>query len=285
VEYVWPVVYALLLWWFSTGLIFYLDSLPRTTFKYSMAGGTLLLIAAFVCLWRTAEDRSLVGVYAAFSSAIVVWGWQEMSLYMGFVTGTRKHRCPQGCSGLKHFGHAIAANLWHELAIIASAGVIVWLTWDASNHTGLWAFLLLWWMHLSARLNVFLGVRNVSEEFVPAHMEVLKGFLTKKPMNLLFPVSITATTALTVVLALWAAGATDEVSRTGYLLLCGLAGLGVIEHWMLMLPLPVEKLFGWSLSRKRGGEEPSEPRVMRDTTVHSVFMLEPVKRAAIWRTP
>ena len=49
-------------------------------------------------------------------------------------------------------------------------------------------------MHLSARLNVFLGVRNVSEEFVPAHMEVLKSFLTRKPMNLLFPVSVTAAT-------------------------------------------------------------------------------------------
>ena len=37
---VWPIAYALLLWWFSTGTIFYLDSLPRRTFKWSMAGGT-----------------------------------------------------------------------------------------------------------------------------------------------------------------------------------------------------------------------------------------------------
>ena len=68
-----------------------------------------------------------------------------------------------------------------------------WL-WDSQNHVGLWTYLLLWMMHLSARLNVFLGVRNVSEEFVPARMEVLKSFLTRKPMNLLFPVSVTAAT-------------------------------------------------------------------------------------------
>ena len=263
-DYVWPILYALLLWWFSTGTIFYLDSRPQWTFKWSMAGGTLLFAAALVCLWRTAGDRSLTGVYAAFTSAVVAWGWQEMSLYMGYVTGPRKHRCAAGCSGIRHFGHAIAANLWHELAIVASAGAIVWLTWEATNHTGVLAFLMLWAMHLSARLNVFLGVRNVSEEFVPEHMAVLKSFLTRKPMNLLFPFSVTATTIITVLLFLWAGTATDVESRTSYLLLGGLAALGVIEHWMLMLPLPIEKLFSWSLRRgenRSGSTHVSHQRV------------------------
>lgn len=264
-EYAWPIVYALFLWWFSTGTIFYLDSLPRRTFKWSMAGGTLLLAAAFVCLWRTAGDRSLIGVYAAFSSAVVAWGWQELSLYTGYVTGPRKHACAPGCAGAGHFGHAIAANLWHELAIIASAAVIVYLTWDATNHVGVLTFLMLWIMHLSARLNVFLGVRNVSEEFVPEHMAVLKSFLTKKPMNLLFPFSVTAATILTTVLFALAYGAGDDVERTGYLMLGALAALGLIEHWMLMVPLPVEKLFTWSLSgRKAADKTPhgNEQRVM-----------------------
>lgn len=248
-DYVWPIAYALLLWWFSTGIILYLDSRPQRTFRWSMAGGTLLFAAALVCLWRTAGDPSLTGVYAAFTSAVVAWGWQEMSLYMGYVTGPRKHRCRAGCSGLRHFGHAIAANLWHELAIVATAGAIVWLTREATNHTGVLAFLMLWGLHLSARLNVFLGVRNVSEEFVPEHMAVLRSFLTRRPMNLLFPVSVTAATILTVLLFLWAGSAADAESRTTYLLLGALAALGVIEHWMLVLPLPVEKLFGWSLRR------------------------------------
>lgn len=263
-DYAWPVVFALLLWWFSTGIIFYLDSRPQWTFKWSMAGGTLLLAAALVCLWRTAGDPSLTGVYAAFTSAVVAWGWQEMSLYMGYVTGPRKHRCAAGCSGIRHFGHAIAANLWHELAIIGTAGAIVWLTWDASNHAGVLAFLMLWGMHLSARLNVFLGVRNVSEEFVPEHMAVLKSFLTRKPMNLLFPFSVTAATILTVLLFLWAGSAADAEQRTTYLLLGGLAALGLIEHWMLVLPLPVEKLFSWSLrggKAETGGSHHSHPRV------------------------
>ena len=37
-----PVLYALFVWWFSTGLILYLDGLPRRTFRWSMLGATVL---------------------------------------------------------------------------------------------------------------------------------------------------------------------------------------------------------------------------------------------------
>jgi hypothetical protein len=38
-QYALPVLFALFLWWFSTGAILYLDGLPQRTFKWSMAGG------------------------------------------------------------------------------------------------------------------------------------------------------------------------------------------------------------------------------------------------------
>jgi hypothetical protein len=37
----------------------------------------------------------------------------------------------------------------------------------------------------------------------------------------------------------------------GFSLLAALASLAVFEHWLLMLPLPVEKLFTWSLPQGR----------------------------------
>jgi putative photosynthetic complex assembly protein 2 len=111
--------------------------------------------------------------------------------------------------------------------------------------------MLLWAMHLSARLNVFLGVRNVSEEFVPAHMAVLKSFLTVKPMNLLFPFSVTAASIGAVLLFQEAFSATAGEDRAGWSLLAALAALALFEHWMLMLPLPVEKLWKWSLPHRR----------------------------------
>jgi putative photosynthetic complex assembly protein 2 len=246
-DYALPIAYALCLWWFSTGLIFYLDQLPVRTFRWSMAGATALLGASLYVIWMTGPDTSSWGVYAAFTAGVLAWGWQEISLYTGYVTGPRKHRCEAGCSGWRHFGHAIGVNLWHEIAIILVAAVIAILSWGNENQWGLWSYLLLWVMHLSARLNVFLGVRNVSEEFVPAHMEVLKSFLTRKPMNLLFPVSVTAGTAAAVALFHQAFTAADAGEITGFSLLAALASLAVVEHWLLMLPLPVEKLFRWSL--------------------------------------
>jgi putative photosynthetic complex assembly protein 2 len=245
-----PIGFALLLWWFSTGLIFYLDQLPVRTFKWSMAGGTLVLGAALWVISTEAADGSLFAVYAAFTAGVLAWGWQELSLYTGFVTGPRKHACEAGCGGWRHFGHALGVNLWHEIAIVVVAAAIALLSWGQPNPWGLYAYLLLWAMHLSARLNVFLGVRNVSEEFVPAHMAVLKSFLTRKPMNLLFPFSITAATIGAVLLFQEAFSAPTDEEKAGWSLLAALASLAVFEHWMLMLPLPVEKLWKWSLPHR-----------------------------------
>jgi putative photosynthetic complex assembly protein 2 len=245
------IAYALCLWWFSTGLIFYLDQLPVRTFKWSMAGATGLLALSLYVIWHMRADTSLFAVFASFTCGVIAWGWQEISLYTGFVTGPRKHRCAEGCSGWRHFGHAIGVNLWHEIAIVIVAAAIVWLSWESDNQWGLWSYLLLWIMHLSARLNVFLGVRNVSEEFVPAHMEVLKGFLTRKPMNLLFPFSVTGGTIGSILLFQQAFSAADPAVAAGFSLLAALASLAVLEHWLLMLPLPVEKLFRWSLPNRR----------------------------------
>ncbi len=249
--YALPIAYALFLWWFATGLIFFLDQLPVRTFKWSMAGGTALLAASLWVIWAVSEDTSLFAVYASFTGGVLAWGWQELSLYTGYVTGPRKQSCPAGCSGWRHFGHALGVNLWHEIAIVAVALAIWGLCGKAVNNWGLWAYILLWAMHLSARLNVFLGVRNVSEEFVPAHMAVLRSFLTVKPMNLLFPFSVTAASIGAVLLFQEAFSATAGEDRAGWSLLAALAALALFEHWMLMLPLPVEKLWKWSLPHRR----------------------------------
>ena len=39
----WPALYVLLLWWFSTGVILYLNGLPRATHKWTMFWATVLL--------------------------------------------------------------------------------------------------------------------------------------------------------------------------------------------------------------------------------------------------
>lgn len=94
-----PVVYAVLLWWFSTGLILLLDHAPRRTHPWSMAAATLLLAGALVMVRASAGDTGAGGAYTAFTAALVVWGWQEMSYYMGFISGPRPVACPPSLRG------------------------------------------------------------------------------------------------------------------------------------------------------------------------------------------
>lgn len=233
------IVYVVVLWGLSTALIFYLDSLPTTTFRWSMMAATLVLLVCAFTMLRLQDDGSTLAIAMSFAAGLLAWGWTEMALYMGYVTGPRKHRCADGCSGIKHFGHAVNANLWHELVVILFAGLI----WLSGNSTAFWCFTMLWLMHLSARLNVFLGVRNISVEFVPDHMDVLKGFLRRRRMNALFPFSVFALSVLTIYLAIQPQTFDITMAAT-------LAAIGLLEHVLLMLPLPIEKLWHWSLSRK-----------------------------------
>ncbi len=241
-----PVAFALFVWWFSTGLIIFLDNLPRHTFRYSMLAGTFVLVTALDALGWSAWRNDVSSLYCAFTCGVLVWGWLEMSFYLGYVTGPRKVRCAHGCHGWAHFGHAILVSLYHELAILALAGVVIALTWGAPNHVGLWTFLVLWWMHQSARLNVFLGVRNIDEEFLPDHLDHLRSFFRKRRMNPLFPVSILASTAVLAWLIVGAATA-PHAEAVGRAFVATMMGLAIIEHWFLMLPLPSARLWRWSL--------------------------------------
>ena len=241
-------LYALFIWWFSTGLIILLDNLPPRTFRWSMAAGTAVFAAALCGLAASGADTSTAGAYLAFTCAVLAWGWQEMSFFMGYVTGPRKTGSPPGCGGWRHFGHGVAACLYHELAIAVTAGLIVALTWNAPNQVGNWTFLLLWAMRQSAKLNFFLGVLNLSEEFLPAHLGFLKSFLARKPMNLLFPLSVTAGTVATTLLAQRAMQpGLAESQAAGLAFLITMLALAVLEHWFLVLPLPFARLWSWVL--------------------------------------
>ena len=270
--YGYPALYALFVWWFSTGLIIWLDNLPPRTFRFSMAGGTAVFA---VVLWRLgagAADTSVAGAYAAFTYAVLAWGWHEMSFFMGYVTGPRRTASPAGCSMGASFVHGVQACLWHELAIIATAAVIVAASWGAPNQVGTWTFLALWGMRTSAKLNFFLGVLNLSEEFLPAHLDYLKSFLRKRPMNALFPVSVTAGTVL--IAWLWQAAAAPgvtEVQAAGLTFVIAMLLLAVVEHWMLVLPLPFAKLWSWVLQLRRPAQAvPGETEPLHATTASPV---------------
>lgn len=269
--YLAAAVYSTFLWWFSTGIIFYLNARPMHTFRWSMLGGSVILIGALYGLWASAGTTTVSGAYIAFTCGLLIWGWHTMSYYMGMITGPRRDQCPSNCRGWRHFIHAVETSLYHELAIIATAVLMVVLTWGQPNHFGLWTFVVLWGMHVSAKLNVFLGVRNLNKEFIPPHLSYLTGFFRRRSMNLLFPISVTVGTVITLVLvqASMASGA-SPFAATGYTLLATLMALAVLEHWFMILPIPAETLWRWSLDPapvSRGKAEPTnKSRAAKDSS-------------------
>ena len=103
-------------------------------------------------------------------------------------------------------------------------------------------------MRLSAKLNVFLGVRNLNEQFLPDHLRYLHSYFRCRPGNRFFPVSVIAIGALAA--AAWhgavaQSGTAFDVAACSFVAM--LLSLAWLEHWFMVLPLPTERLWTWGL--------------------------------------
>ena len=252
-----PSLYCLAVWWFSTGVIVFLNNLPRRTFPVSFAAATLLALVSLHRLAASSHDVSVAGAYAGFTYGVLVWGWHEMAFFMGFLTGPRRTACAPGCRGWARFCQAVQACIHHELAIVLTGAAVVWACRGAPNQVGMWTFLLLWLMRLSAKLNVFLGVLNLGEPFLPAHLTYLLSFMARRRMNWLMPFSLCG--GLLGVAWLARLALPPDIlaaSLTGLVFLVTMLALAVLEHALLVLPLPFTALWGWWL-RNKSARNPS----------------------------
>ena len=248
------VVFAVFMWWFCTGIVLLLDTLPSTTFRWSMLISSALSVAALLGLAHTAQQTSLAGAYCAFTCALLVWGWHELSFLTGWITGPRKTALPAIVTGWPRFTAAVQAILWHELAIMAVGALIIAITWNAPNQVGTGTFVLLWVMRVSAKLNLFLGVRNLSEEFLPPHLAYMASFFRRRRLNALLPWSVLGGSigvALLVNAAL--APGVAPATAVGSTLVASLLALAVVEHLMLVMPLNATALWRWAMRKHPPG--------------------------------
>jgi putative photosynthetic complex assembly protein 2 len=242
------ILFAVFLWWASTGAILFLDGLPRRTYIASMAAMSLIAAVSLAALWFTRGATTSGAVVIAFTSALALWAWNEMAFLMGFITGPRKRAATPGVRGFARFRESAATLITHEIAILATALLIWIITRDGQNLFGLWTFLILWVMRLSTKINIFLGAPNITEEFLPPHLAYLATYFRKRPMNGFFPVSVT----LATLAAAWLAHLAFVPGRgagevLGYSLIAALTALAALEHWLLFVPLPAQRLWAWSL--------------------------------------
>lgn len=252
-EYAPWVVLPVLVWWLSTGLVLYLDGLPRSTHRWSARLATLALPALLYAFADASRDPSALGACLAFFYAVMIWGWLELTYLLGWLTGPRSEPCPPRCSLAQRFGLGVQTSLYHELATVVLGALMLALAAGGPNPFGAWAFAVLWAMRWSTKLNIFLGVPNLTEEFWPEHMRYLSSYCGHRPMNSLFPVSVTLATVVLVILVQAAAAATAPVAQAGFTMVATLMALALLEHWFLVLPVREAALWQWALDRRRGG--------------------------------
>jgi putative photosynthetic complex assembly protein 2 len=241
-------LFAVFIWWFSTGLVLLLDRLPHGALRWGLWLSSLLAVTAFVALAHTARELSVANAYCAFTCALLVWGWHELSFLSGWITGPRKTALPSGTTGWPRFVQSLRAILWHELAIVAVGLAIVAVTWGQPNQVGTQTFLVLWVMRTSAKLNLFFGVRNLSEEFLPPQLAYLQSFFRRRAMNPLLPISVLGAGAVLTNMLIGAADpATAPAQVVGTALVGSMLALALIEHLLLVLPIPATGLWRWAL--------------------------------------
>ena len=244
-------IIALFIWWFSTGTILmavkYADRAgPRARAITTWSALPLILIGAYGAWW-SANQTDVLGVYVAFLAALAIWGWIELAFLTGAITGPNDRPLPGSVPEWERFIRAWGTVAYHEMLLVAALIILALVLWHAPNAIAFWTFGVLFFARVSAKLNLFLGVPRINVEFLPQALAHLPSHFRIRAMNWLFPVSVTALTfaAACWLQRLYAAETAGEI--TGFALLTALTALAALEHWVMVLPIPDERLWRWML--------------------------------------
>ena len=170
--------------------------------------------------------------------------FQELTFYLGYVTGPRREASPPGLTGWRLWMHALGASLYHEISILLTFAAMLLMGAGSDNQMALYTFVLIWVMHESARINVLGGVRNVNAEWLPTHLDFLRSFLRQAPLTTLFCISTGLIALLFVVqFDLIFALPFEGFHRSMMVMLTTLTGLALLEHICLVVPVPLTLLW------------------------------------------
>jgi len=256
---------ALFVWWLSTGAILmavkYADR--RGEAARVKATWAALPLAGFgvVGIWVSLPDASIFGVYIGFLAALALWGWIELAFLTGVITGPNTQPMPERTTDEgARFMRAWGTIAHHETLLVFVLTALVVASWNAANMFAMWTFAVLYVARISAKLNLFLGVPKVQIDFLPDALAHLPSHFRIRPISWFFPISITL---LSLAVGCWlerlyTAQTPGEI--TGFALLTALTGLALFEHWMMVIPIPDERLWRWMLPETTRAPKPSNSK-------------------------
>lgn len=240
---------ALFVWWFSTGAILLAVRRADRTGEHLLLvlAGVPFLLIGMALVAGSLQATGVAAVYQGFLGALAVWGWIELAFLAGAITGPMRDDAAPGQDGRARFMRAFATLAYHEGLLLVGLFGLAIASQGAPNRMALSTYMVLFLARICAKLNLFYGVPRINTEFVPARLTHLKSYFRQGPITIAFPIAITVLTALLAACAhaLWTAGTDARV--VGYALLTALTALALLEHWLMVIPLPDAKLWRWML--------------------------------------
>lgn len=254
-----------LAWWLSTGVVLLLNYRSETTRRLAFAVMTVISGSALYALPEVSQQHSASGALTGFLCGLAIWAWLEMSYLMGYITGPRKAPCDERCSGPERFWLGLQTSLYHEILVLAAIVGSAVLSAGGNNRVAAATCATLGLMRWSAKLNLFLGVRNYNQDWLPSHLAYLDSYTRRARMNPFFPVAVLVASGVTLFLLQRAITTADPFLRAADLLVSALLALAVLEHWFLMLPFGESALWRWAQS---GGKERRGAKARRSKSHH-----------------
>ena len=242
---------AVIAWWVSTGAILF--AVHRADDRGPAARRAIVLLSApvaligFLMVRASLDQMTTTNVYMSFFGALLVWGWIELSFLTGYVTGPNQRPLDARSPSRGRFIQAVQAVAFHELLLLAGLVTLIAMSAQSENRIGMACFLILFLARVMAKLNLFFGVPRINTEFIPSALTHLTSYFRQGPITFAFPVAITVLTALLAVCAERLMSAQSDVTVVGFGLLTALTALALLEHWLMVVPLPDAKLWRWLL--------------------------------------
>ena len=243
-----PMVVTLLVWFFATGLIAWLDNRDRATFPRALVIAGACGIAGLVAVVVGSVLPTIAGAYIGFIGALMVWSWHEASFLMGAIAGPRREPSRPASRGWERFIDAGSTLIYHEIALALTALMLLSLSWNAANPTGAEVFVLLFALRLCSKLALFAGVPNQVGDMLPPHLEYLCSYFGPRRFSAVFACALVAVTVLAAMLGANALAApAGSAAAVNASLLFAMAALGAVEHLFFALPFRDGALWGWAL--------------------------------------
>ncbi|MEO0410341.1 MAG: putative photosynthetic complex assembly protein PuhE [Pseudomonadota bacterium] len=260
-----PVLFVILIWWFSTGAVLWLATRSGGHPNLRLSAMTLLgvfgIMGVSVSSFSSSEAISPSTGYIGFLSALGVWAMIEFTFLTGMLTGPRSKPCPDDVSETERFRLAFHTISHHEYALVGALVSIGLISLPGGHLTSFATFALLWLLRISAKLTLFSGAPKFSLDLMPGKLAHMQTYFRRDKIGIVFWLSTLLTTAaFAAAIFCFAAGAVPPQYQVTAIMLTTLLGLGAIEHWFMVLPIADSALWQWAMPSRSNKQRSNQPQ-------------------------